>query len=134
MAASMRLEDATMNRTSAAEEIPGPLLRAFAPVHRMAMGVAWGVVMAVMMFLATAVLLLRGGDNVGSNLALLSQFFFGYTVTWPGAFLGSFYGFLTGFILGWGFALARNLAVYLWLVVIKTRAEMDEYSDFLDHM
>lgn len=130
----MKMEDATLHNTAAATEVPGPLLRAFAPMHRVAMGVAWGVVLGALIFLATAVLLLRGGDVVGPNLALLAQFFFGYTVTWPGAFLGMFYGFLTGFILGWGFALVRNLAVYLWLVVIKTRAEMDEYSDFLDHM
>lgn len=110
------------------------ILRAFAPLHRVAMGVAWGVVIGLGIFLMTAVLLIKGGPVIGPNLALLGQFFFGYTVTWPGAFMGLLWGFLVGFVLGWGFAFTRNLAFWLWLTAIKSRAEMDEYGDFLDHM
>jgi hypothetical protein len=116
------------------EELPSPLLLAFAPMHRMAMGVAGGVVCGGLLLVMTLALVIKGGYPVGPNLALLGQFFFGYTVTLPGAFVGLLWGFLTGFLLGYGFALVRNLAVWLWLVVIRSRAEMEQYGDFLDHL
>jgi hypothetical protein len=116
------------------EQLPRPLLQAFAPLHRMAMGLAWGVVLGALVFLMTVTLLLKGGDVVGPNLALLGQYFFGYSVTWPGAFVGLLWGFALGFVLGWGFAVVRNLVFWLWLVSIRSRAEMEQYGDFLDHM
>ena len=114
--------------------IPTPLLQAFAPLHRSAMGVACGVVLGGSVFLTTAVLLVKGGKVVGPNLALLGQFFWGYTVTWPGAFIGLLWGFVAGFVLGWGFALVRNLSIWIWLTLVRTRAEMKQYRDFLDHL
>lgn len=110
------------------------ILRAFAPLHRVAMGVAWGVVLGAMVFLLTTILLIKGGPVVGPNLELLGQFLIGYQVTWMGAVVGSLWGFLGGFVLGWGFAVMRNLVFWLWLSVIRTRAEMEQYGDFLDHM
>jgi hypothetical protein len=123
-----------MSPETSSDRVDTAILRAFAPLHRVAMGVAWGIALGVGIFLLTAVLLIKGGPLVGPNLALIGQFFFGYTVTWPGAFVGLLWGFLVGFILGWGFAFTRNLAFWLWLTLIKSRAEMEEYGDFLDHM
>jgi hypothetical protein len=123
-----------MSPETSSDRVDAAILRAFAPLHRVAMGVAWGIALGVGIFLLTAVLLIKGGPLVGPNLALIGQFFFGYTVTWPGAFVGLLWGFLVGFILGWGFAFTRNLAFWLWLTLIKSRAEMEEYGDFLDHM
>jgi hypothetical protein len=115
-------------------EVESELLLAFAPLHRLALGVASGVVMGGMIFFATIILLVKGGYPVGPNLALLGEFMFGYTVTFPGAFIGFAWGFGIGFFLGWGFAVAHNIAIWAWLVVIRSRAEMDQYGDFLDHM
>lgn len=112
---------------------PG-LLLAFAPLHRMALGVAGGVVMGGLIFFATLLLVVKGGYPVGPNLALLGQFMFGYSVTFGGAFIGFAWGFVMGFMLGWGFAVAHNVAIWVWLIVIRSRAEMDQYGDFLDHM
>src|SRR5215472_17012693 len=114
--------------------IPAPVLRAFAPLHKSAMGVACGVVLGGLVFLATGVLLLKGGEVVGPNLGLLSEFFLGYTVSWRGAIIGLLWGFAAGFLLGWGFALLRNLFIWIWLTLVRTRAEMEEYGDFLDHL
>ena len=50
---------------------------------------------------------LRGHD-VGRHLRLLSNFFPGYSVTWPGAFIGFFYGALAGVIIGWSVAWVYN--------------------------
>jgi len=120
--------------TDEKETLPQPLVLAFAPLHRSAMGIAWGSVLGALIFLMTVTLLIKGGDRIGPNLGLLNQFFIGYTVTVTGAFVGLVYGFITGFILGWGFAFVRNIAVWAWLTAIRSRAEMDQYGDFLDHM
>ncbi|MGH9814514.1 MAG: hypothetical protein ACRD5F_13980 [Candidatus Acidiferrales bacterium] len=122
------------NKAAAGPALPEPVLLAFAPLHRMGMGMAGGVVFGGGLFLMTIALLLRGGYPIGPKLSLLSHFFSGYSVTWPGSLLGLAWGFVAGFFLGYSFALAHNLAVWLWLVVVKSRAEMDQYGDFLDHM
>lgn len=128
----MNLE--TQTASPAAEPLPEPVLLAFAPLHRLGMGMAGGVVFGGGLFLMTVVLLLRGGYPVGPTLGLLGHFFIGYTVTWPGALIGLAWGFFAGFLLGYAFALAHNIAVWLWLMVVKSRAEMEQYGDFLDHM
>ena len=105
------------------------LLRTFAPV---AMGVAWGVVCGGLLALATLVLVLRGPDQL--NLNLLNQFLWRYRVSVGGIFIGLFWGAGVGFALGYGFALAHNTAIWIWLTVVRSKAEMDQYSDFLDHL
>jgi len=59
-------------------------------------GLTLGIVCGLALFLATNWLVLKGGKPVGPHLALLSQYFIGYRVS----FLGSFVGFLYGFALG----------------------------------
>lgn len=71
-------------------------------------GVALGLVCGAGIFVLTLWLVLKGGDEVGPHLALLGQYFIGYTVTWPGAFLGAVYGFLTGFTAGFGISWIYN--------------------------
>lgn len=115
-------------------EIPSRLLLAFAPLHKSALGIACGLVLSLLIFLMTGILLLRGGENVGMTLGLLGHFFIGYTVTWPGAFIGLAWGFGAGFVLGWGVALVRNAVIWVWLTSIRSQAEMDQYGDFLDHL
>jgi len=110
------------------------LLRAFAPLHSFAMGIAAGVVVSALLAIITVVLLLRGTDDAITAGSLLGQFFWGYSVSLRGIFIGLAWGFALGFVMGYGFALLRNAAVWLWLTLIRSRAEMDQYSDFLDHI
>lgn len=65
-----------------------------------AWGVSFGLLLGLGLFVATLVLVLKGGDNVGAHLGLLSQYFPGYRVTMIGAFLGFVYGFVLGYVLG----------------------------------
>ncbi len=116
------------------EKLPEPVLLAFAPLHRVALGVAAGTVYGGIMFLLTEILVLKGGYPLGPNLALLGEFFFGYSVSFVGGFVGLAWGFAVGFVLGWGFAVAHNLAIWIWLLVIRSQAEMEQYGDFLDHL
>jgi hypothetical protein len=76
-----------------------------------AWGIAVGLLLGGGLFVATNVLVLRGGENVGQHLGLLSVFFPGYSVT----FVGSLVGFVYLFVIGYG--VGRILGgVYNWLV------------------
>ena len=52
--------------------------------------------------------LIKGGPTVGPTLGLLRAYYPGYSVTWPGAFVGFAYGALTGAVLGWCVATLYN--------------------------
>lgn len=114
------------------DTIPPQLLRAIAPLHPTAMGVAWAVVCGGLLTLATLYLMLRGPTVL--EFDLLSQFFWGYRVSVGGIFIGLLWGAGVGFVLGYGFALIRNAALWIWLTTVRSRAEMEQYSDFLDRM
>lgn len=81
-------------------------------------GIVTGIIIGGLLFIATNWLVLKGGDVVGPHLALLGQFFLGYTVTFFGSFVGFAYGFVTGFVIGYAIALLYN-----WLL------NMSEHKD-----
>ena len=56
-------------------------------------GIVFGLVLGFVVLIATLWLVVRGGPVVGPNLALLGQFFLGYTVTYLGSVIGFVYGF-----------------------------------------
>lgn len=82
---------------------------AIARLRASIMAVVLGMFAGAGLFIATAWLLIKGGENVGQNLSLLGHFFPGYSVTWGGAFVGLIYGVLAGAILGYCLALIYNL-------------------------
>lgn len=100
------------------------LERVFLKLDRVAFGVSLGTVTGFALFLATLILVMKGGDVVGPNLRLLGEYFPGYRVTASGGALGLIYGFVTGFIGGWLFALLRNAMMFLYLAAIHRRAEL----------
>ena len=118
--------------TPPADEVPEKLLLVFQPIHKRAMGVAFGVLAGTAVFLATVVMFLRGGS--GYPLTLLGEYFYGYTVSWPGAFIGLLWGGLVGFVFGWFFAFCRNLVIAVWLFIARTREELAASRDFIDHI
>jgi protoporphyrinogen oxidase len=107
-----------------ADTVEGILERVFLKLDRVAFGVSLGTVTGLVLFLTTLILVVKGGDVVGPNLRLLSQYFPGYHVTASGSAIGLFYGFLTGFIGGWFFALLRNTMMFLYMAAIHRRAEL----------
>jgi hypothetical protein len=76
------------------------------------LGLALGTVGGGIIFVATNWLVLKGGDVVGPHLGLLAQFFWGYSVTFPGSIVGMFYGFIVGFVGGWLAAWVYNGVVF----------------------
>lgn len=101
------------------------LMAAFAKIDVIAFAVALGTVFALILFGATAILLLRGADpgyQVGTHLQLLGIYLPGYTVSWPGSLVGAGYGALLGAGLGLALAVLWNLThfLYITLIVIRT--------------
>jgi hypothetical protein len=90
-----RLEDVVLTR----------VLRLNATIQ----GVVGGLMMGLIIFVATNWLVLKGGPVVGPHLGLLAQFFPGYRVTFLGSLVGLAYGFVTGFIGGYFLAVVYNL-------------------------
>ena len=77
------------------------LSRVVAKIQGGVLAVVCGLIGGLGLFIATVWLLLEGGQQVGTHLQLLSNYFVGYSVTWTGSFVGLFYGALTGGVLGW---------------------------------
>src|SRR5580765_661390 len=75
--------------------------QAFAKLDRVALALSIGATSGLLLFLATLVLVLKGGNVVGPRLGLLGQYFPGYTVTPEGALIGLLYGVAVGFAAGW---------------------------------
>jgi hypothetical protein len=65
-----------------------------------AWGIAIGLILGVALFVATAFLLIKGGQTVGPHLTLLGAYLPGYHVTWGGAFIGFGYLFVIGYLIG----------------------------------
>jgi protoporphyrinogen oxidase len=114
--------------------VEGVLRRIFLKLDRVAFGTSLGLVSGLGLWLATIFLVLKGGDLVGPNLQLLSQFFPGYEVSFWGGFVGLAYGFGCGFIGGWLYALVRNFTVFLCMASIHRRAEAPFLRRLLDHL
>jgi hypothetical protein len=76
------------------------LRKAVARLNAKLLGITLGLIMGSALFLATIVLVLKGGSIVGPHLALLGQFFPGYRVTILGSIIGFFYAFIAGFLIG----------------------------------
>jgi hypothetical protein len=64
-------------------------------------GLIFGLICGIGLFLATNILVLKGGKQVGPHLILLAQFFPGYRVTFMGSIVGFVYAAVVGFVIGW---------------------------------
>jgi hypothetical protein len=100
--------------------LPPAVALAFAPLHKRAFGMAIGIA--------------SGLPDQGVGLALLSQYFKGYSVSWGGAFVGLAWGFVVGFVGGWFVAFCRNLVIAINIFIIRAKSELHQSRDFLDHI
>jgi len=93
-------------RTRAEEELE--LLKSTVRFNAKIFGIALGLLFGSVIFLATNWLIIKGGPTdltgevvIGPHLALLSQYFIGYRVTFVGSLIGLAYGFALGALTGW---------------------------------
>ncbi len=114
------------------QALPQEVVLAFAPLHKRAFGIATGTAAALLVFAATAISQFHPPEE--QFIDLLAQYFYGYTVSWEGALVGAWWGFVAGFVAGWFTAFCRNLAVAVMLFITRTRAELAATRDFLDHI
>ncbi len=107
---------------------------AFAKIDPLAFGMAVGVVSGIVIFMASAMLVLRGGPVVGPTLSLFGNYLFGFEVTWVGAVMGLLEGGVLGFAVGALAAGLRNWALKAYAKVVRWREERDDRRHLLDKM
>ena len=99
----------------------------FAKMDVVAMSIAFGILLGMGLFLATAILLMQStpeGYPVGPHLALLQDYLPGYHVAWSGLIPGFLYGFGLGGIVGSLLSAFWNLAHYMALGVMIIRTNV----------
>ncbi len=97
----------------------------FARLDIAAIAVSVGCLFAILLWAATATLLLKGapaGQHIGEHLGLLANFFPGYSVSWPGSIAGLAYGFLVGVGVGSLVGVFWNLVHHMFLMFVFRRA------------
>ena len=65
-----------------------------------AWGIAMGLLLGLGLFIATNVLVLKGGEVVGPHLGLIGVYLPGYRVSFVGSLIGFVYLFVIGYGLG----------------------------------
>jgi hypothetical protein len=106
--------------------------RLFPRAHKSALGLAFGTISGLGLFAITAIHVVTDAD--GLPLYLLAQFFQGYDVSWQGAFVGLAWGFGVGFVAGWLCGFVHNFTVGMWLFIIRTKQDLRQTKNFLDHI
>ncbi len=100
----------------------------FAKMDALALTLASGVLGAIILILATSILLLQTVPEnypVGPHLSLLAEYLPGYSVSWSGVMVGGVYGFLIGGLAGFAAAVYWNIAHYVALgVMLISSAEL----------
>jgi protoporphyrinogen oxidase len=105
-----------------------------ARVDPVALGVSLGLLLGSVILALTVMLVWTGDAVVGRFLSLLSQYFPGYQVTLPGAFIGFAYGAAVGFAAGFAFARIRNRAMRTYVSILKWRARRAHLRKLLDEI
>jgi len=117
---------------NAADAIPPSAALLFAPVDKRAFGAAIGSAAALVVAGVTIATLLA--SQKFEALGLLSNYFAGYSISWGGVFVGAAWAFGVGFVAGWLLAFVRNLSLAVSLFLLRSKADLNETSDFLDHI
>lgn len=112
----------------------GAISRVFARIDKLAMATAVGSVSGLLFFLSTIWIVFNGSDEIGRYLALLGQYFAGYSVTVEGAFLACAYGFIWGFMFGWLLAYIRNFLLAFYIYQAKKKNEDFTVLDFFQNL
>jgi len=105
---------------------------AFAKLDPVALGAALSVVSALTIFLASAILLLKGGPEVGITLRLLRHYLIGFDMTWTGAMIGAVEAGIGAFAIGYLVAWFRNWLLEAYAHLARRRAKARAQRDLLD--
>jgi len=109
------------------------IVESLAKIDGLALGIALGILCGIGILLATNILILKGGDVIGPTLALLSQYFVGFEVSFTGSIVGLIYGFIAGFVTGWLIALLRNIVVMVYVHLFRLKGSISAVNDYIDN-
>jgi len=104
----------------------------FARLDPVSLGIAVGTVSGLVLFMMTALLVIKGGPVVGPTLSLLGHFLYGFEMTWSGALVGFLEGGLGGFAIGYLGASFRNWGMKAYAQFIRWREEAARCRNLLD--
>ncbi len=96
----------------------------FARYDAPAMGTALGLMAAIVLFLMSMVLILKGGDPIGPTLMLLSNYLPGYRMTLVGVVIGALQAGGWAFLFGVLLARTINLVVGMIEGLLLRRIEI----------
>jgi len=114
------------------DDVEEEMVLAFAPLHKRAFGTAVGLVLGGCILVVTGVGIVRGDPP--TILSQLRYYLPLFDLTWTGAVLGALSGFFAFFCAGWFLAFTRNFALAASIWVLRTRVELAQTRDFLDHI
>jgi hypothetical protein len=114
------------------ETIQEKITHIFPRLDPVALGISVGITAGVAIFAATLFLVIRDGLTDGPNLALISNFLPGYTITLWGSVVGLFGLFIFGFFFGLLFAYLRNVAVFISARAIHRDIELYQLRRLFD--
>jgi tetrahydromethanopterin S-methyltransferase subunit G len=109
------------------------IVQSLAKLDGQALGIALGLLFGLAIFLATNILIFKGGDEIGPNRSLLGQFFIGYEVSFTGSIIGMIYGMIAGLIIGWSIAFIRNLMVTIYMNYLRIKGSVSAVNDYIDN-
>lgn len=109
------------------------IIQSLAKLDVIALGISVGIIFGLIIFLATNILVLKGGENIGQNLSLLNNYFIGYEVTPIGSISGFFWGFASGFVIGSMIAFLRNFIVTAYVFLLRLKGNLTAVNDYIDN-
>lgn len=117
------------------EELPAKLRIAFAPLKKIALGLAFGTVLGLGLLLFGLAHMHPALEQQDKWLGLLEfNLYSGYEATVTGSLIGLAYGFATGFVMGWLLAGARNFSIALWVAIAGAKEQLRMDQEFLDEI
>jgi len=114
-------------------ELPLEDALAFAPIHKRHFGTAIGSAAGLSIAIFTLIDVLFHSEN-DSPLQLLSEYFYGYEVSYPGILIGAGWGFFVGWVGGWFVAFCRNFVLATAVFWVRAKANLRASSEFFDHI
>jgi len=109
------------------------IVQSLAKLDGVALGISLGTLFGLIIFFATNILIIKGGEVIGPRLVLLNNYFIGYEISFTGSLIGLAYGFVSGFVLGWLIAVLRNFVVGVYLHIVRLKSSMSAVNDYIDN-